>query len=130
MAKRCGFDDPCSQSSTSTFAKTHSKIEKWLFAHLLQKQPVARFSRYMAEQAMVDSRWVCCIKYCCCGTCDKTIDDNRNFLHACSEDCACHSSDFSAAQTAQHFQRVFEVILMKIDRGTNSSKLALQKLTN
>ncbi len=67
---------------------------------------MARLGRNMAEQAMVDGFRIGGIENSCGSACHKTVDDDRNFLHARRQNCTGHGCDFTTAETAQHFQRV------------------------
>ncbi|MCY1384733.1 hypothetical protein D9M69_730260 [compost metagenome] len=62
---------------------------------------------------MIERCRICSVKYGSGCTGYKAINDNRNFLHACSKNCTCHGSDLTSAQTTQNFQRIFKMCLMK-----------------
>lgn len=127
MAGRRSLDDTGGKGCTRAFAKPHAKRQKRRLAELFNRLQMARLAGNMGNQAMIERGRIGSLQHGSSSRCHIAVDQHRDFLHAGGKNGTGHRRELTAAEPAQDFQRVVQVIAVEGNGRLHSLDLAREE---
>ncbi len=83
----------------------------------------------MADQAVIERRGVGGLQNRGCGGRDIAVDQYGDLFHPRGENSTCHRSNLAAAEPAQNFERIGQMLAMEGNRLLHGSHFACKNVT-